>query len=131
LRLKSYIWADQVDRLERLSAAIAICRRVPATVDPADAADWLDTRLERLRRNVTTVVFHTIVWHYLGRGSQERVRRAIEMAGRRARSDRPLAWLRLEPGREMAELSLTMWPAGDERLLATSGYHGRPVIWLA
>jgi len=42
LRLKSYIWADQVDRLERLSAAIAICRRVPATVDPADAVAVLE-----------------------------------------------------------------------------------------
>jgi hypothetical protein len=40
------------------------------------------------------------------------------------------AWLRLEPGREMAHLSLTMWPGGDEELLARSGYHGRPVIWL-
>lgn len=131
LRLKSYVWADQIDRLERLRAAIAISRRVPATVDLADAADWLDIRLESLRRNVTTVVFHTIVWQYLGRSSQERVRSAIESAGRRARRDRPFAWLRLEPGREMADLSLTMWPGGDERLLARSGYHGRPVIWLA
>jgi hypothetical protein len=130
LRLKSYVWADQIDRLERLKAAIAISRRVPASVDAADAADWLDSRLKSLRRDVTTVVFHTIVWQYLGKRSQERVERGIETAGRRARRDRPLAWLRLEPGGEMAELRLTMWPGGDETLLAKSGYHGRPVIWL-
>jgi hypothetical protein len=49
LRLKSFVWSDQLDRLERLNAAIAISRRVPATVDAADAADWLDTRLEGVR----------------------------------------------------------------------------------
>ncbi|MGH2539729.1 MAG: DUF2332 domain-containing protein [Actinomycetota bacterium] len=131
LRLKSFVWADQVERSERLAAAIAIARRVPVTVDLADAADWLEAQLDRLRRDVTTVVFHTIVWQYLGRRSQERVTTAIEAAGRRARSDRPLAWLRLEPGGDMAKLTLTMWPGGDECLLARSGYHGDPVIWLA
>lgn len=131
LRLKSFVWGDQLDRLERLNAAIAISRRVPATVDASDAADWLDTRLEHVRGAVSTVVFHTIVWQYLGRGRQERVRKAIEGAGRKARVNRPLAWLRLEPGEEMAELRLTMWPGGNETLLAKSGYHGRPVTWLA
>jgi hypothetical protein len=130
LRLKSYIWADQLDRLDRLKAAISIARRVPATVDAADAADWLDTRLDRLRPAATTVVFHTIVWQYIGRANQDRVTRAIEMAGRKARRDQPLAWLRLEPAGEMADLRLTIWPGGDETLLAKSGYHGRPVIWL-
>jgi hypothetical protein len=131
MRLKSYVWADQLDRFQRLRAAIAISRRVPASIDAADAADWLETRLERLPSNVTTVVFHTIVWQYLSRRSRERVINAIETAGGRARRDRPLAWLRLEPGEEMAELSLTMWPGGDEKRLAASGYHGKPVIWLA
>jgi len=130
LRLKSFVWGDQLDRLERLNAAIAISRRVPATVDGADAADWLDTQLERVREAVSTVVFHTIVWQYLGRERQERVGKAIEGAGK-SRVDRPLAWLRLEPGEEMAELRLTMWPGGNETLLAKSGYHGRPVTWLA
>jgi hypothetical protein len=131
LRLKSYIWADQLDRLDRLRAAISIARRVPATVDAADAADWLDTRFDRPRQAATTVVFHTIVWQYLERASQDRVTRVIEMAGKRARPDRPVAWLRLEPAGEMAELRLTFWPGGDETLLARSGYHGRPVTWLA
>ena len=30
-----------------------------------------------------------------------------------------------------AELRLTTWPGGDERLLATAGFHGRPIRWLA
>jgi hypothetical protein len=131
LRLKSYIWADQLDRLERLKAAISIAKLVPAPVEAADAADWLETQLASLRQGATTVVFHTIVWHYLGRRSQERVKRVIEAAGKGARRDRPLAWLRLEPGGGLAELLLTMWPGATEKLLATSGYHGRPVTWLA
>jgi hypothetical protein len=131
LRLTSYVWADQLERLERLRAAIAISRRVPALVEAADAADWLEQRLDRLPRNVTTVVFHTIVWQYLRERSRERILKALEMAGASARRDRPLAWLRLEPGEEMAELFLTMWPGGVEKRLALSGYHGKPVIWLA
>jgi hypothetical protein len=129
LRLKSYVWADQLDRLHRLGAAIEIARRVPASIEPADAADWLDTRLDRLPRDVTTVVFHTIVWQYLSRTSRDRVRTTLELAGARANKSRPVAWLRLEPGRTGADLRLTIWPDGREELLATSGYHGGPVVW--
>ena len=36
----------------------------------------------------------------------------------------------LEPGGELADLRLTVWPGGEERLLAQAGYHGEPVRWL-
>jgi hypothetical protein len=31
----------------------------------------------------------------------------------------------------MADLQLTVWPSGDERVLARVGYHGDPVEWVA
>jgi hypothetical protein len=65
------------------------------------------------------------------------MRALLEDAGARATPQAPLAWLRLEPpnrtlaGRDvkpgLAELRLTRWPGGSERLLAHAGYHGRPV----
>ncbi len=30
-----------------------------------------------------------------------------------------------------AELRLTLWPEGEERLLALAGFHGTPVEWRA
>jgi hypothetical protein len=36
----------------------------------------------------------------------------------------------MEPAGDKAELRLTMWPGGEEELLATSGFHGRPIRWL-
>ena len=39
-RLRAYVWADQIDRLKRLDAAIAIAPRRQTTVEAADAVDW-------------------------------------------------------------------------------------------
>jgi hypothetical protein len=40
-----------------------------------------------------------------------------------------VAWLRMEPDREMAEVRLTL--GGEDRLIARAGYHGDPLEWLA
>jgi hypothetical protein len=48
-------------------------------------------------------------------------------AGEVATAAPPLAWLRMEPAGERAEVRLTCWPGGEERLLARVGYHGDPV----
>ncbi|MDQ6854251.1 MAG: DUF2332 family protein, partial [Actinomycetota bacterium] len=54
-------------------------------------------------------------------------------AGDRATPDAPLAWLRLEPSPDLshAELRLTTWPGGEERLLARCHYHLGSVHWVA
>ena len=41
----------------------------------------------------------------------------------------PLAWLRMEPAGESADLRLTWWPGGEEAVLATAGYHGGTIRW--
>ena len=61
--------------------------------------------------------------------SRARLRTAIESAGERASGAAPLAWLRMEPAGERAELRLTTWPRGEDRVLATAGYHGAPIWW--
>ena len=57
------------------------------------------------------------------------LREVIHAAGERATGAAPLAWLRMEPAGERAELRLTTWPGGEERVLGTAGYHGHPVWW--
>jgi hypothetical protein len=130
LTLLSFVWADQTARLASLRGAIEVARRVPAAVDAADAPRWLEARLSDLRADAATVVFHSIVWQYMSESERVRVAELIESAGRAASASSPLAWLRMEPGADMAEVRLTTWPGGAERLLATAGFHGRDVRWL-
>jgi hypothetical protein len=81
-------------------------------------------------RGVATVVFHSIVMQYLSTGDRRLVEELFEEAGRRASVAAPLARLAMEPAGEMADVRLTLWPGGTERLIARAGYHGRPVFWL-
>lgn len=130
LTLMSYVWPDQRERFALLSGAIEVARRVPADVERASAVDWLPRRLAAARPGVVTVVFHSIAIAYLDRPAREQALGAIADAGARATGDAPVAWLRMEPGGEQAEVRLTVWPGGDERLVATTGFHGRGVRWL-
>ncbi len=47
LTLMSYVWPDQIDRLQRLEAAIEVARWVPATVEQVEATEWIAARLAR------------------------------------------------------------------------------------
>lgn len=131
LRLRSFVWADQLDRLARLDAALVVARRDPPVVDRADAADWLAVELAAPAAGVCTVVTHSIMFQYLPPASARSMLATLDAAGARATPEAPLAWLRMEPGGDQAELRLTLWPSGTTHLLATSAYHGPPVVWRA
>jgi hypothetical protein len=130
LTLQSFVWPDQLARIDQLRGALTIARAMPASVDREDAGAWLEARL-RPAPGSAAVVYHSVVWQYLGMEGRERVRSAIEASGARAESEAPVAWLRMEAGGEEVEVRMTSWPGGDDRLLATAGWHGREVRWLA
>lgn len=133
LTLLSYVWPGQTERFDLLRAALDVARDFPVTVDRAEIPGWLDRQLAAPREGCATVAFHSITWQYLDDQERARVIDTFGAAGERATSDRPLAWLRLEPapGLSHTEVRLTLWPDGDERLLATTGFHGGLVQWLA
>jgi len=132
LTLLSYVWPDQRERLERMAAALDLATGVPAPVDRADATEWLVEHLRDLAEGVATVVFHSVMWQYLTDATRDAVRQLIENAGARTTTDAPLAWLRLEPldSLKFPELRLTVWPGGQEWLLANCSFHLGPVEWL-
>jgi hypothetical protein len=130
LILQSYVWPDQLKRFRHLAAAIDVAGHVPAQVDQANAPDWLETALADGVSGVATVVYHSIVWQYLSNGDRARFERVMAAAGTAATHNKPLAWLRFEPGEDLAEVRLQLWPGGKDRLLARSGFHGKPVHWL-
>ena len=129
LTLLSFTWPDQLERIARLEAAIEVARRVPVAVDRADAVTWVESQLATARPGTASVVVHSIVLQYLPSDARRRFLAAVEHGGRKATASAPVAWLRMEPAGDRAELRLTMWPGGAEEVLATSGYHGRPIWW--
>jgi hypothetical protein len=125
LTLASYVWPDQPERHERLRAALTVAQELDAPVARAGAAEWMEARLAEPTPEAATVVFHSIVMQYLADAERGRFERALRAA------EGTLAWLRMEPAGEQTEVRLTLWPGGEERLLARAGYHGDPVEWVA
>jgi hypothetical protein len=132
LRLLSYVWPDQTERLQRLRAAIALARRVGAQVDRADALPWTQRALAAPRRGLATVLCHSVMWQYMPAPAREALRALIHDAGSRASAEAPLAWLAFEPPNADAHmlLTLTLWPGGQPRVLARAHPHGRWIEWL-
>lgn len=131
LRLRSFVWGDQPERMARLDAALEAAAAEPPPVDTATAPAWLREQLAVPVPGCTTVVSHSIMFQYLSEPERRAMLDAIDAAGRAATPEAPFAWLRLEPGGDQAELRLTTWPGGVAHLLARSSYHGPPVVWLA
>lgn len=128
LRLRSYIWPDQPDRLARLDAAMTIGQEQGLRMARADAADWIAASLALRPGGRTTVVYHSIFWQYMPIETQQAVRSAIEVAGDLSDDRAPLCWVRMEPyeeDRSKAALYYTHWPDPERRILAFCDYHGR------
>jgi hypothetical protein len=130
LTLMSYVWPDQTERFRQLDAAFQVAAREDLTVERAGAAEWAQRVLAERREGVATVLFHSIVVQYLTADEGTALHEAVTGAGSRATSDAPFAWLFMEPGRDQADVRLTLWPGGEERLLAHAGYHSSQVEWL-
>jgi len=130
-RLKAYVWADQTERLRRLEAAIALALTEGVRVDAEDAVGWAARRASA-RDGVATVVFHSVFFQYMAPASQTALVETLAAHGTKATTAAPLAWLRMEPPADnpaIMELRLTLWPHGEERLLAIVHPHGAWVEW--
>jgi hypothetical protein len=130
LTLRSFVWADQAARFKLLEGAIEVARKVPVEVERVDAATFLERELASARTGVATVVYHSVFMQYVDAAGRRRISSAIETAASRASREGPLAYLRLEPGKQSFEVRLTMWPDGKDELLALSRAHGTGVRWL-
>jgi hypothetical protein len=130
--LLSYVWADMTERLERLRAALLVARQQRVTVDRLDAAGAA-RRLE-LVPGRTVVLWHSVMWQYIGEEQQQTVARRLEELGERATAESPLAHLFLEPTRRTSNqrhemlVVLQTWP-GRRRILGSAPGHGLPVAW--
>ncbi|EFL88769.1 DUF2332 domain-containing protein [Ahrensia sp. R2A130] len=129
LRLRSYVWPDQPDRLARLDAAIAIADEHPTNVDRDDGLAWLDRKLADRPQNAKTVVFSTIAWQYMPSEMREAgdtmLRKHMRSVGG------PVVWLRMEADGQEPGAALTVVDEADSelRLLGRADFHGRWIEW--
>lgn len=132
-KLLAFVWADQIERRERLKAAIALASLDPPAVDVGDAADWLDSMLaESGIDGAVRVVMHSIAYQYFPEATKRRIGERMDAVGRCATADAPAAWLRYEQdvGEERPSLRLKLWPGGKDHLLAWCHGHGASVEWI-
>lgn len=119
LALTASVWADQVDRFERLRGALTVAAATPARVDSAGAAGWLRGRLaEPQPAQVVTVVWHSVVRQYVD---------PVEWADVEAQlaaydAPAPLVHLAMEP-----EPGHGFPVTVDGDVVAVAGPHGPPV----
>ena len=134
LTLTSYVWGDQLSRLERLRGALQVAGRVPAQVEALGALDFLSRELADLPEGVTTVVWHSVVWQYVDPAERRAVDALLARVGAAASSLAPLARVSLEPERVGGgdftfRVHVQRWPTGERAHVADALGHGPPVRW--
>lgn len=133
LHLSSFVWADQLDRWNRLRDALDLAATDPVKVDRSAGPEWLANQLARAERDVLTVVWHSVVWQYVSPADRAMGRAVLADAAAKATPTSPLALLVFEPRRTdddyRFELLLKLWPAGISLNLGHGAGHGTPFTW--
>ncbi|MEM9437543.1 MAG: DUF2332 family protein, partial [Pseudomonadota bacterium] len=134
LRLQSYLWPDQAERLERTRAAIDLflAPDTEAILHQGDALAWLPTRLTP-RAGHCHLIYSTVAWQYLSKPAQAEGAKLISEAGAKATPDSPLAWFTMEANgqRPGAALTLRLWPGDITIPVGRADFHGRWIDWQA
>ncbi len=135
LRLTSFVWPDQPERLSRLRAAMRVAQAHMAQtgvgISAQRAADFVRAELARRPAQGAWVLMHSVVWQYIPADEQASITQQVELAGQAATWNAPVAWLRMEPLKAdlRVELRCRLWPGGHDELLAVCHPHGAWVQW--
>jgi hypothetical protein len=125
LTLLSYIWPDELHRIDRMRAALAVAGRDRVPVAVRRASEWLPEAMDAGSDDELTVVWHSVMRQYVDSEEWDAIERALE--------GRPSAVrLSMEPtlGPQL-RMQLTVHdPIGaPEVLLAVCDDHGLPIRW--
>jgi hypothetical protein len=142
LHLTSFVWPDQLERLERLRAAYRLMETVPVRLVRSDLLEHLGSL--HPQEGSALVVFHSSTWFYLDEKQRDRAARIFDRLGAEATSAAPVVHVAREYlGDSFASshaVVLQWWPvppsesghvahAGDPVQYADSPAHGLPVTW--
>ncbi len=130
LLLTSFVWPFDVDRHQRLAAALRIAADHQVHVDRATAGDWLAEQLE-VDHEGLTVLWQSITQLYWPVTEVQAVDSLVSGYGRRGRLARVSMEFPPQAGvGVMPDLRTTIWSGRSEptvRALGTAHYHGLPV----
>ncbi len=94
LILRSFVPAEHTTVLEQLNQALRIGAQTRVDIERQTAARWLQTQLGGgTGPGVTTVIWHSLFWHYLDEAEQSTVERLLAEAATRM----PIARVAFEP----------------------------------
>lgn len=128
--LRSFVWADNIDRLERLDRAIEVVRRDPPTLVQGDFVELLPEYLARRRPEALTVVMQIASAGYLDEDGHSRLRAVYDAAG----AEGPLAIVGTsrprDGGHHYYGLRITHWPGPETEIAAHADFHGAWLEWL-
>jgi hypothetical protein len=132
LLLTSFVWPFDVDRHQRLAAALEIAASHPARIDKARARDWLPHALEPVEPETLTVVWHSITQMYWSAEEVASVETIMRSAGARQLLAEVAMEFQLDDAHAtQPELRTRLWTldanSPRERLLGTAHDHGVPV----
>jgi hypothetical protein len=131
--LRSFVWPEHVERMQRLDAALSIAHSAPpVAVDAADAVSWVAGQDVDRPGGVTTVLFHSITLPYFSPDERTEFIRTVRAIGEATDEDRPLAWVSFEPSDEdsgVVLLTCESWPQHQRVVLARATPHGLRVQW--
>jgi hypothetical protein len=129
--LEAFVWADQADRLDRLSKAIAIARVDPPRLMQGDYVEVLPPVLAERDLGALTVVYHSASTMYLSNEQRRSLDVAIAQEGKRG----SLARVTFEPTGEVTyegfALEEQVWPGDGLQRLARVAPHGGSLEWVA
>ena len=127
LTLLSYIWPDELRRIERLRAALSVAARDPVPVAARNGSEWLRDVLAGGADGELVVVWHSVMRQYVEADEWAAIERALgEHPG--------VVRLSMEPAYDgQLRMRLTVHdPVGaPETRLATCDDHGLPIRWEA
>jgi hypothetical protein len=125
LALLSYIWPDELHRIDRIRAALAVAARDPVPVAKWLGSEWLPESLDAAEDGELVVVWHSVMRQYVEPGEWAAIEGALD-----GRED--VVRLSMEPALDQsAQIQLTVHdPAGaPPRRLAVCDDHGLPIRW--
>jgi hypothetical protein len=132
LTLTAYVWADQVDRIERLRGGLALAARAPVDLQAEPASATLGR--VAVSTGHWTVLWHSVFRQYLSETEYAAMTATIQAIAGTASPEAPFAHIFAEPAKRSGdgdvEVVLTTWPGGHRRLLGVAAAHGIPTTWL-
>jgi hypothetical protein len=125
LALLSYIWPDELHRIDRMRAALAVAARDPVPVAARRGSAWLPDALAAAHPGELVVVWHSVMRQYVEPEEWAAIEGALD-------GQRNVVRLSMEPALDRtAQMQLTVHdPAGaPARRLAVCDDHGLPIRW--